>query len=960
MSGPEFQINQPVEGPNPPERDNVDLAAELQNFGIAARSVESQKLALLQKIVEPIGISLGEKLSGNPLLGTELYLGSMNDTPVVVKFYTGALSEGSSSEISRFVHYFNNEKDTLEKCLKFNKNLYPDDKLFTPLLGVVHTEQIKALVIEYIHNERGDLLFNKVLESKESFSEDKLIAFLETGLKALHCLQSSETLHRDIHPRNLLIDESGKITLLDLNTAKPVGHTSLTMVEPDHFYPLDAYSTYPSQSTDSYAIGIIASCLYTGQSQYNLRENQDLDVDKLALPERLKPFFKKLCASNPNDRYQTAKEALEELSKLTNQKEQIVQQKTTETKPVPQPVKATLELEDSKTKVGLWERFVAWNQTSRRTKKIIRLSYGYPYERLEAVSKIKDIPDSNIRANILVRLSNDKLWEVRRAVANSTKYLPASDLKLNLLIKLVADKHRDVRRDAALTAAYSLPVSDITEDFIVKLANVENYVAKEAVCRIIFRRQKVDNFTIKLLTQFANDDETSYIVASTLGALPVDNVPLSLIVHLATKRDKNIRIEILKAIAKLPDSDQKSSLLYRLSEDNELEVRRAAYQTIYNLTYSDKTGELLDKLANSTHDYSPRIAALKAISKLPENDLKFNILFRFAQDQEYEVRALAYETIANLPGCDKKRDLLFKLVYVGDRLLQLKILEIITNLQDSDLTPDFLVGLANLPYVDVRFTIVDIIANYPDSNLKLKLLSQLANDHSVLIRTAVAKCITKLEVCDETEKLLVQLANDNDSTVKKAAIEAIGQFPVTNIIADLLSDLANNRDYSVRCALAARIGHLPVSNTTQNLLAQLAKDRHTSVRATVAETIGKLPVSGVSLDLLTLLAKDMYGTVRISTASTITSLPVSDETNNLLGELFKHEYPEIRRAVALALGNRSEFPYTFRILTRLIEDKDRGVREAALTSASHLGYDILGMLDLNKDIQGTHQSDSYS
>jgi serine/threonine protein kinase len=71
----------------------------------------------------------------------------------------------------------------------------------------------------------GGDLFSKIdnqIRRKNSFSEKQAAEIIEEILRPINYCHSINIVHRDIKPENLLIDDQGKIKLIDFGTARKV------------------------------------------------------------------------------------------------------------------------------------------------------------------------------------------------------------------------------------------------------------------------------------------------------------------------------------------------------------------------------------------------------------------------------------------------------------------------------------------------------------------------------------------------------------------------------------------------------------------------------------------------------------------------------------------------------------------------------------------------------------------
>ena len=153
---------------------------------------------------------------------------------------------------------------------------------------------------------------------------------LANGIQALH---RQDTLHRDIRPQNILVDENGKVTLIDLGCASVENHiTTLGLNHMD--IPGTAMYTAPeyflgepgSQGSDIYSLGVLIYHLLSGEFPYGSNVARatsygaqlKLKYTSLLSPDRELPVWvdetlKKATHIDPNKRYSEVSEFIHDL-----------------------------------------------------------------------------------------------------------------------------------------------------------------------------------------------------------------------------------------------------------------------------------------------------------------------------------------------------------------------------------------------------------------------------------------------------------------------------------------------------------------------------------------------------------------------------------------------------------------------------------------------------------------------
>lgn len=171
-----------------------------------------------------------------------------------------------------------------------------------------------ALVQEYI---KGETLEQRVLSGKKfSLFEIKGIAKkLLNVLKYIHELQPP-IIHRDINPKNILVDTQGKPYLLDFGTAgnirKENAAGSMTFVGTAGYIPMEQYYGKASPASDIYALGMTIFFALSGKNPGDLfpEEAHFNFKDYLHVPDNFLFFLEKTTAPEVKHRAKNAQEAL--------------------------------------------------------------------------------------------------------------------------------------------------------------------------------------------------------------------------------------------------------------------------------------------------------------------------------------------------------------------------------------------------------------------------------------------------------------------------------------------------------------------------------------------------------------------------------------------------------------------------------------------------------------------------
>jgi eukaryotic-like serine/threonine-protein kinase len=171
-----------------------------------------------------------------------------------------------------------------------------------------------------------------VLKEKGGLPPDQAYAVaiqLAEGLQAVH---EAGIIHRDLKTPNIMVDAQGVARLMDFGIAKRQGDGTLTATgnivgTPEYMSPEQAQGHKVDFRTDIYALGVVVYEIFTGRVPFrgdtpistilmHLNDPPPLDgAGAERLPEALKPVLSRMLAKDPADRYATAREVAEALSR---------------------------------------------------------------------------------------------------------------------------------------------------------------------------------------------------------------------------------------------------------------------------------------------------------------------------------------------------------------------------------------------------------------------------------------------------------------------------------------------------------------------------------------------------------------------------------------------------------------------------------------------------------------------
>ena len=206
------------------------------------------------------------------------------------------------------------------------------------------TKKRLFIVQEFINGKTySKILSERLSRKKHPFDELEIRTWLSELLSVLDYIHEQHIIHRDISLENIMFDkQQGKPVLIDFGVVKEkftqffavnssqqqprgsvvgkIGYSPPEQLRMGHCYPC----------SDIYALGVCAIVLLTGKPPFMLID-QSLEWDwesHIKVSDSLTRILKKILAEKPVERYQSAKEVLEELHGSTTNIKNIYPQKT--------------------------------------------------------------------------------------------------------------------------------------------------------------------------------------------------------------------------------------------------------------------------------------------------------------------------------------------------------------------------------------------------------------------------------------------------------------------------------------------------------------------------------------------------------------------------------------------------------------------------------------------------------
>lgn len=186
-------------------------------------------------------------------------------------------------------------------------------------------------VMEFID---GDTVYDRI-QTLRRIPEDEAIKYVRQTASALMHAHERGFIHRDVKPKNLMINKAGAVKLADLGLARGDNDEGAIAQEqgkifgtPYYISPEQIRSRPVTPATDLYGLGATFYHMVTGRVPFegaNAREVMQKHLkEPLTPPDQITPslsggismIIEMLMAKDPNDRYQRAGDLIEDLDRV--------------------------------------------------------------------------------------------------------------------------------------------------------------------------------------------------------------------------------------------------------------------------------------------------------------------------------------------------------------------------------------------------------------------------------------------------------------------------------------------------------------------------------------------------------------------------------------------------------------------------------------------------------------------
>jgi serine/threonine protein kinase len=198
--------------------------------------------------------------------------------------------------------------------------------------------EVSYMVMSYIPGDSLQDLLDRTMENDEVLSREEIRRVMEDLTAALDYAHMQGMVHRDIKPANILFDENKQVVLTDFGIARLAENSKLTQEgitvgTPAYMSPEQATGQEVDARSDIYALGIILYEMITGYPPFDddgsisvllkhVNEPPPSLSKHLQIEDHyLDAIISRALAKNPSDRYQSARQMMNDIALAFDQKE---------------------------------------------------------------------------------------------------------------------------------------------------------------------------------------------------------------------------------------------------------------------------------------------------------------------------------------------------------------------------------------------------------------------------------------------------------------------------------------------------------------------------------------------------------------------------------------------------------------------------------------------------------------
>ncbi|MBR5496251.1 MAG: Stk1 family PASTA domain-containing Ser/Thr kinase [Oscillospiraceae bacterium] len=192
-------------------------------------------------------------------------------------------------------------------------------------------DRIQYIVMEHIEG----ITLKECIERKGKLGWKETVHFVSQVLHALKHAHEKGIVHRDIKPQNIMLLQNGQIKVMDFGIARFSRDAAKTIADKaigsvHYISPEQARGAISDQKSDIYSVGVMLFEMLTGKLPFeseNLVSVAIMQMQKQAtpprqinpdIPEALESIVIKAMQKDPDNRYQSASQMLEDLERFKN------------------------------------------------------------------------------------------------------------------------------------------------------------------------------------------------------------------------------------------------------------------------------------------------------------------------------------------------------------------------------------------------------------------------------------------------------------------------------------------------------------------------------------------------------------------------------------------------------------------------------------------------------------------
>jgi eukaryotic-like serine/threonine-protein kinase len=189
---------------------------------------------------------------------------------------------------------------------------------------------MKFITMDFV--EGRDL--KTILRETGKFTPDAAVKIIAQICRALDAAHTEGVVHRDLKPQNIMVDDKGRVTVMDFGIARSLEMTGMTQTgslvgTPEYMSPEQAKGEDVDARSDIFTVGIIFYELLTGKTPFHadttyatlLKRTQErarppIELDP-TIPPQLSGVVMKCLETNREQRYSSALEIIHDLGQQT-------------------------------------------------------------------------------------------------------------------------------------------------------------------------------------------------------------------------------------------------------------------------------------------------------------------------------------------------------------------------------------------------------------------------------------------------------------------------------------------------------------------------------------------------------------------------------------------------------------------------------------------------------------------